>query len=287
MKPLLSVQDLTLYFPDNEQIIYALQGINFTLYQGETLGIVGESGCGKSALAKTLAGLIQEERGVVEKGTVLFKQKNLLLQSPAEWRKTRAKDIGIIFQDPMGSLNPTLTIGFQLKESLLQYNPHLSEKECYLEMQEILQEVGIPSSRSILQEFPSSLSGGLKQRILIALSLCRHPELLIGDEITTALDVTIQAQILELLEKIQKNKTMLLITHDLGVAARLCDRIIIMYAGKIVEEASVFDLFSSPSHPYTQGLLQALPSWGGKKKSALIPIMGTPPLLRVDRKSVV
>ena len=247
MKPLLEVRHLFLSFHVHGQIVPALQDISLTLYEGEKLGIVGESGCGKSVLVKSFVRLLPDHTAHLE-GEIWYKGQNLTLFSEAELQKIRGKEIGMIFQDPMTSLNPTLTIGTQIAEG----TSHPSEVVA------LLHQVGIPDPERRMQEYPHTLSGGLRQRVMIAIALGPKPALLIADEPTTALDVTIQAQILELLSTLQKGKTTLLITHDLSVAASFCDRIVVMQEGKIIEDAPVEELFASPKHPYTKHLIEVV-----------------------------
>jgi len=260
--------------------VKAVSGIDFELRQGEILGIVGESGCGKSAMAKALVKLLPSY-GVELKGEVLFENKNLLTCSEKELLSIRGKEIGFVFQDPMTSLNPTMNIGEQIIEGYLKHNPSVSRKEALAHAVHLLEIVGITRPQERIFEYPHTLSGGMRQKITIALALASSPKILIADEPTTALDPTVQAQILAFMSSLQKsNRTsIILITHDLSVVAGFCDRVIVMYAGKIVEVASVEDLFYHPKHPYTQKLLQTIPRIDLPKEKMLFPIVGSPPLL--------
>lgn len=252
--------------------IRAVRGVSFTLNDGEKLGIVGESGCGKTVLMKSILQILPLT-ATIESGEILYNGVDLTTLSEKELQKIRGKEIGMIFQDPMTSLNPTLKIGTQIAEGYLRHFP-VSKKEGRARALQLLHQVGVPEPELRLEQYPHQLSGGLRQRAVIALALAAEPRLLIADEPTTALDVTVQAQILDLLHYLQKDKSTLLITHDLSLIASFCDRVLVMYAGQIVEEASVFDLFSNPKHPYTQRLLQSIPRLEGER---LIPIAGSPP----------
>jgi oligopeptide transport system ATP-binding protein len=282
---LLTVKNLNVSFPMQKRELHAVRGIDFTLSEEEVIGIVGESGCGKSASAKAVVQLFSSKNVKIE-GEVIYKGKNLSDLSSKQMQKVRGKEIGMIFQDPMTSLNPTMKVGEQIIESLRVHFPHLSRAEMRLKGIEMLEKVGIPSPQDRFDSYPHTLSGGLRQRCLIAAALICHPTLLIADEVTTALDVTIQAQILDLLKEIKKEMKMsiLLITHDLSIVAQFCDRVLVMYAGKIVEDASVDALFSKPEHPYTQRLLQALPRLDQEKTEKLHAIEGSPPNLSASIK---
>lgn len=282
---LLAVKDLHVTFPMQKRELKAVRGIDFTLAEEEVIAIVGESGCGKSASAKALVQLFASKNVRIE-GEVIYKGKNLCTLSSRQMQKIRGKEIGMIFQDPMTSLNPTMKIGEQIIESLKVHFPHLSRNEMRRKGIDMLEKVGVPSPEMRFDSYPHTLSGGLRQRCLIAAALICHPSLLIADEITTALDVTIQAQILDLLKEIKKEMKMsiLLITHDLSIVAHFCDRVLVMYAGKIVEDASVDALFAEPEHPYTRRLLQALPRLDQIKTEALHPIEGSPPNLSLPIK---
>jgi oligopeptide transport system ATP-binding protein len=285
MKKLLDVRNLHLTFHVNKRNVFAVRDISFSLHEGETLGIVGESGCGKSATAKAIVKLIPPHSSSLS-GEVWFEGKNLMAHSEKQMQKIRGKEIGMIFQDPMTSLNPTLRIGNQIMEGYLRHNSNVDPKNALQYTIELLELVGISQARDRFQEYPHTLSGGMRQRAMIALALACKPKLLIADEPTTSLDVTIQAQILDLMKKIQQktNTSIVLITHDLSVVANFCDRVLVMYAGKIVENASVEDLFSHPQHPYTQRLLNSIPRLNISKDYSLIPIEGTPPDLMFPPK---
>lgn len=271
MDPLLSVKNLSVSFTlKKQQKLHAVRNVSFDLGSSEMVGIVGESGCGKSALVRALVKLFPTQNVTIS-GEAHLDGQDLISLSERQLHSVRGKKIGFIFQDPMTSLNPTMKIGTQILE-----NCHYRE-----EVYELLDLVGISRPKERFNEYPHTLSGGMRQRVMIALALAAHPRLIIADEPTTALDVTIQAQILALMHQIkEKTKTsFLLITHDLSVVAGHCDRVMVMYAGRVVEEASVMDLFARPSHPYTQGLLHAIPRLDKPKDSPLIPIEGTPPSL--------
>ncbi|HCR36618.1 MAG TPA: peptide ABC transporter ATP-binding protein [Opitutae bacterium] len=273
--PLLETRRLTTEFQSDEGNVRAVDRLSFSIYPGETLGIVGESGCGKTATALSLLKLIPHPSGKILEGEVIFQNEDLLNMSNEALQKIRGKEISMVFQEPMTALNPVHTIGKQVCEPLLLHKG-LSKADAWAEACNLLSRVGIGSPETRMHEYPHQLSGGMRQRVSIAMALACKPKLLIADEPTTALDVTIQAQILELLQSIQKEYGMALmfITHDLGVVAELCDRVIVMYGGKIVEEALVNDLFEHPKHPYTQGLLKSMPSLDSKNKARLPTIKG-------------
>lgn len=275
MKKLLEVKDLHVSFRTNGEILKAVRGVSFTLFEGERLGIVGESGCGKSALVKALVQLIPSHTAMIDQGEVWYQGQDLTKLSEYEMQKVRGKEIAMIFQDPMTSLNPTLKIGAQIAEGYLRHHPHASDAE--KTVLELLEMVGMPDPERRAQEYPHTLSGGLRQRGMIAIALASRPKLLIADEPTTALDVTVQAQILSLMKDIKEVRSTILITHDLSVVAGFCDRILVMYAGKIVEDAAADELFSNPQHPYTERLLQSLPRLDLAKDQPLSPISGSPP----------
>lgn len=277
---MLDVQNLHLHFSISGKKLHAVRGVSLQINPGEIVGIVGESGCGKSALAKALVKLHHAHSSQIE-GNAFYKGQDLLKLSEKELQSVRGKEIGLIFQDPMTSLNPTLKIGTQIIEGYLRHHPYVSQQEAKERALSMLDLVGIPNPFQRFEEYPHTLSGGMRQRVMIALALAPKPSLLIADEPTTALDVTIQAQILDLMKQIQKKMEMsiLLITHDLSVVAGFCDRVLVMYAGKIVENASVFDLFSQPKHPYTKRLLAAIPRLDMSQDRPLIPIEGAPPNL--------
>lgn len=275
MTPLLSVHDLHLHFHTLTQAIHALRGVSFELYPGETLAIVGESGSGKSALLKAIAKL--HPRSTQIQGKVLFQQQSLLDLQEKEIQSIRGKEIGMIFQDPMTSLNPTVKVLKQVRETILCHQPKVSLRSATALALSVLQAVGISEERA--HDYPHTLSGGMRQRVMIALALAVKPTLLLADEPTTALDVTIQAQIMALLKKMQQEMgiALLFVTHDLSLVAAHCDRVLILYAGHIVETGTVFEIFQNPKHPYTQALLQSIPRIHQPKTVPLVPIEGFPP----------
>ena len=275
---LLEVKDLHLSFQSHGTKIAALRGVSLVLKTHEKLGIVGESGSGKSALVKALLQLHPPDITRIEQGAIWYKGINITYLPDKEMQKIRGKEIGMIFQDPMSSLNPTLTVGFQIAEGFLRHNPKATKKEGQEKALELLEAVGISDPVMRLASYPHTLSGGIRQRVMIAIALAASPALLIADESTTALDVTVQAQILDLMQKLQKDKSTIFITHDLSVAAGFCDRIIVMYAGQIVEDATAEELFSNPQHPYTKRLLQSIPKLDDNHEP-LVPIPGCPPNL--------
>ena len=259
MAHLLEVKDLQTHFPTRAGLVRAVDGVSFHLDRGELLGLVGESGCGKSITALSVMRLIAPT-GKIVNGEILFDGKDLLKLSDAEMREMRGDDIAMIFQDPMTSLNPVFTVGEQIAEAL-RLHRKMSRSEARKATIEAMREVAIPDPARRLDDYPHQLSGGMRQRIMIAMALACHPKLLIADEPTTALDVTIQAQILELLNELRKQRELavLLITHDLGVVAEVADRVAVMYTGRIVEQSPVDELFARPKHPYTEGLLRSVP----------------------------
>ena len=254
------MRNLCTYFHTEEGLGKAVDGVSFALRRGETLGLVGESGCGKSVSALSVMRLIPQPPGQIESGEILFGGRDLLRLSEDEMCRVRGNEIAMIFQEPMTSLNPVLTCGFQITESVILHQG-VSKQEARNRAIEMLRLVGIPAPEQRVDEYPHQLSGGMRQRVMIAMALSCNPQLLIADEPTTALDVTIQAQILELLQRLQEELKMavLMITHDLGVIAEVADRVAVMYAGQVVEYASTRDLFNSPQHPYTRGLMQSVP----------------------------
>lgn len=258
-QPILEVKDLQTSFFTDKFEVKAVDGVNFAVPKGKTLGIVGESGSGKSITALSILRLIQHP-GKIIGGEVQFKGENLLDKSEAQMRKIRGNEISMIFQEPMTSLNPVYTVGQQISESFMIHQ-NMSKKEAMLRSAEMLELVGIPSPKQRVKQYPHELSGGMRQRVMIAIALACDPDLLIADEPTTALDVTIQAQILELMKDLQDRLGMsiIMITHDLGVVAETCDYVAVMYMGKVVEYAKVRDVFKAPKHPYTVGLLNSLP----------------------------
>ncbi|MEK9630211.1 MAG: ABC transporter ATP-binding protein [Nitrospinota bacterium] len=259
-EPLLDIQNLSTFFHTEDNIVRSVRNVNLSLYPGETVALVGESGCGKSVTALSAMRLVPTPPGKFENGQILFKGKDLLKASEAEMQEIRGNDIAMIFQEPMTSLNPIFTIGDQIIEAI-RLHQNKSEEEAKILALEILKKVAMPSPEQRINQYPHELSGGMKQRVMIAMSIVCGPSLLIADEPTTALDVTIQAQILGLLDDLRKETQMsiLLITHNLGIVAQYADRVAVMYSGKIVEQASVEEIFASPSHPYTKGLLNSLP----------------------------
>ncbi|EKN62720.1 oligopeptide/dipeptide ABC transporter ATPase [Neobacillus bataviensis LMG 21833] len=261
MEPLLSVQNLKTYFYTDHGVVRSVDGVSFTVNEGETLGIVGESGSGKSVTALSILQLLPPRKGKIVDGNVLFKNVDLTKLNDKKMRRIRGNDIAMIFQEPMTSLNPSYTIGNQIGE-VLRLHLKLSRKEAEKRSIELLKQVGISRAEKIVKEYPHRLSGGMRQRVVIAMALACNPKLIIADEPTTALDVTIQAQILELIQQMKKdsNTSIMMITHDLGVVSEVCDRVIVMYAGQVVEEADVKTIFTSPSHPYTKGLIESIPT---------------------------
>ncbi len=275
---LLEVQDLRTHFRTDNGWVRAVDGVSFNLDAHEVLGIVGESGSGKSVTNLTIMGLIPQPPGKVMSGKILFDGKDLLTVSKREMLSIRGRRIAMIFQDPMTSLNPYLKISRQLTEGAMEHFGW-SEKKARDKAVELLDLVEIPSARQRIDDYPHNFSGGMRQRVMIAMALMCDPEVLIADEPTTALDVTIQAQILDLLKKINREKGtgIILITHSLGVVAGTCDRVLVMYGGRIVEEGSVDQIFYTPQHPYTQGLLSSIPRLDSLSHEALTPIPGQPP----------
>ncbi|EKE76498.1 ABC transporter ATP-binding protein [Oceanibaculum indicum] len=259
-QPLLDVRGLVTEFHSSEGVFKAVDGVSFAVARGETLGIVGESGCGKSVTSLSVMGLIPRPPGKIPAGEIVFEGRDLLTLSSREMRDVRGNDISMIFQEPMTSLNPVYTVGQQIMEGILLHED-ISEAEARERAIEMLRLVRIPSPESRVDDFPHQMSGGVRQRVMIAPALACNPKLLIADEPTTALDVTIQAQILDLMRDLRERTgtAIMLITHDLGVIAELADRVVVMYAGKVVEEARVGDLFTDPQHPYTLGLLGSIP----------------------------
>jgi oligopeptide/dipeptide ABC transporter ATP-binding protein len=275
-EPLLSAEDLRVQFWTGRGTIYAVNGISFDIAPGETLGIVGESGCGKSVTSLALLGILPRA-GRATTGTARFEGRDLLQLSDDELRTIRGKEIAMIFQDPMTSLNPVLTIGRQIREAL-ETHFDMDKDAANARAAELLDRVGIPTAKSRLRDYPHQFSGGMRQRAMIAMALACEPKLLIADEPTTALDVTIQAQILDLLRElvVERDTALILITHDLGVVAGMCERVNVMYAGMFMETGSAEQVFARPRHPYTLGLLQSVPRLDAARKTALHPIEGSP-----------
>ena len=278
---LLEVQGLTTRFATEHGEVTAVDDITFAINAGETVGLVGESGCGKSVTSLSILRLFDSHSGTTLRGKILFEQQDLLTLSTDQIQKIRGNQISMIFQDPMTSLNPVYTVGDQIAESIMLHQKE-SRRAAMEKTVQMLELVGIASPEKRVHEYPHQLSGGMRQRVMIAMGLACQPKLLIADEPTTALDVTIQAQILDLMLKLQKqlNMGIVLITHDLGVVAEVCSRVMVMYLGQIVEECSVKTLFSTPRHPYTIGLIQSIPTLDGDRTSPLHMIDGSVPSLR-------
>ncbi|MGR6898820.1 ABC transporter ATP-binding protein [Rummeliibacillus sp. TYF-LIM-RU47] len=277
-KELLQVKGLETTFFTEDGAIPAVDNIDFSLREGEILGIVGESGCGKSVTSLSIMGLVPSPPGKVTNGEILLEGTDLAKFSDKEMRKIRGKEVAMIFQEPMTSLNPLFTIGNQLTEAILIHNKKWSKKKAEERAIEMMKLVGLPRSEELLKEYPHQLSGGMRQRVMIAMALVCDPKILIADEPTTALDVTIQAQILQLMRDLNKrlNTAVMLITHDLGVVAETCERVVVMYSGQIVEEGPVDLIFKDPQHPYTKGLIQSVPDMRFKK-DRLYSIRGNVP----------
>ncbi|MDI6694189.1 MAG: ABC transporter ATP-binding protein [Anaerolineales bacterium] len=279
-KPILQVENLETKFKTPEGMVYAVNGVSFNLLEGESLGVVGESGCGKSVTMLSLLQLIPSPPGEIANGRAFFHNRDLLSMKPDEIRDVRGAQIGMIFQDPMTSLNPVLTIGKQVSEPLMLHLK-MSKSEALDRVVELLRMVGIPEPEKRLTQYPHQFSGGMRQRVMIAMALACNPQILIADEPTTALDVTIQAQIIDLVKRLRSELGMsvIWITHDLGVVAGLAERVIVMYAGYIVEEAQIKELYHNPMHPYTIGLLNSLPRLDSSDRRRLADIPGLPPVL--------
>ncbi|KZE46339.1 peptide ABC transporter ATP-binding protein [Brevibacillus parabrevis] len=263
---IIEVKHLQTQFTRDDRKTVVLENVSFHIKKGEVLGLVGESGCGKSVTSLSIMRLFKDTTGEITQGEIVYNGTNLLSMSENDMRQIRGKEISMIFQEPMTSLNPVMKIGEQLAEAIrlhLGYSDKLAREQAV----SMLTKVGIPRPREILAEYPHQLSGGMRQRIMIAMAMSCRPNLLIADEPTTALDVTIQAQILDVMKQLQADEhmSMLLITHDLGVVAEMCNRVVVMYAGRVVEEASVYDLFDEPKHPYTKGLIGSVPKIGQKR----------------------
>lgn len=286
---ILDVRDLTTRFNTLDGIVHAVNGISFTLDEGETLAVVGESGCGKSVTMLSILQMIPQPPGKVTNGQALFfdglSTKDLLVLSKSDIRHVRGREIGIIFQDPLTSLNPVLTIGRQISESVVEHMG-LTENQAHKRTIELLEMVGIPDAQKRYDNYPHQFSGGMRQRVMIAIAIACLPKILIADEPTTALDVTVQAQIVALVSKLRDDLGMAVIwiTHDLGVVAGIADRVMVMYGGQVVERAPVDDLYEHPQHPYTIGLLGALPKLYESESRRLVSIEGTPPDLYIEPK---
>lgn len=278
MTKILEVRDLHVSFKTYNGEVQAVRGVSFEVNKGETVAIVGESGCGKSVTSQTIMRLIPNPPGFIKSGEIIFNGKDLTKTSEKEMQKVRGAEIAMIFQDPMTSLNPTMTVGKQITEGLMKHQK-LSAAQAKKKAIEMLKLVGIPSPESRLNQYPHQFSGGMRQRAMIAIALACAPKLLIADEPTTALDVTIQAQIIDLMKDLQDKieTSIILITHDLGVVADIADRVVVMYAGKVIESGPLEEIFYNPRHPYTWGLLASMPRLDQKSDQELLPIPGSPP----------
>ena len=279
MGKLLEVKNLRVSYHTYAGEVQSVRGISFDLNRGESIAIVGESGCGKTVTSKSIMGLIQTPPGEIKEGSqILFDGRDILKFSKKEWQQYRGAEVSMIFQDPMTSLNPTMKVGNQIAESLIIHRG-MNKKQAFEEAVRMLELVNIPNARSRANQYPHQFSGGMRQRAMIAIALACNPKILIADEPTTALDVTIQAQIIELMKDLQKKlgTAIILITHDLGVVADIAQKVIVMYAGQIVERGNADELFYSPRHPYTWSLLKAVPRLDSEKKEDLVSIQGTPP----------
>ncbi|MCC0659964.1 MULTISPECIES: ABC transporter ATP-binding protein [unclassified Clostridioides] len=275
-KTLVEFKDLKVYFHTDKGIVKSVNGVSFDINEGETVGIVGESGCGKSVTAMSLMKLIPTSK--IESGEIIFQGKDILKMKENELRQIRGNEISMIFQEPMSSLNPAFTVGNQIIEGVMLHQG-LSKEEAKKKVIDMIKLVEIPRAKEIYDSYPHELSGGMRQRIMIAMALSCNPKLLIADEPTTALDVTIQAQVLDIMKNIKEklNTSIMMITHDLGVVAEMCDRVVVMYAGKIIEVADVVELFKNPKHPYTIGLLKSKPILGKNVGNRLYSIPGQVP----------
>lgn len=279
-KPVLDVRDLKTYFRTDAGVVKAVDGVSFSVHKGETLGIVGESGCGKSVTNLSVMRLIPSPPGKIVGGEVFFDDQDILKLSEAEMRNIRGDKISMIFQDPMTSLNPFLKISTQMIETIRLHDKKISKEEALKRSIDMLGKVGIPSPEKRIHSYPHQFSGGMRQRVMIAMALSCNAQVLIADEPTTALDVTIQAQILELIAKLSKEfgTAVIIVTHDLGVVAGMCDKVCVMYAGRVVEKSNTVDLYAKPSHPYTEGLIKSVPRMDTKSKDErLFSIEGQPP----------
>jgi oligopeptide/dipeptide ABC transporter ATP-binding protein len=276
-QPVLQVKNLKTQFFTDDGVVQAVDGVSFDLHPGETLGIVGESGCGKSVTALSILRLVQEPGRIVN-GQILFRGDDIVTMSDEEVREIRGKDIAMIFQDPLSSLNPVLTVGFQIEEAI-EAHRKVPSKMALSRAVELLKQVRIPAAESRVRDYPHQFSGGMRQRAMIAMGLANAPSILIADEPTTALDVTVQAQILELLRDLNQdlNTAIILITHNMGVVASLCTRVLVMYAGRVVEQGPVERIFKDPQHPYTWSLLQSIPRLDSDRHDRLLSIEGFPP----------
>ena len=278
---ILEVKNLTTSFKTEQGVMKAIDGINFRVNANEILGIVGESGCGKSVTCQSIMRLYDEKYTVILRGEILFKGENLLKYSGRKMQSIRGDEISMVFQDALSALNPVMRVGDQIMEAIKLHNKGISKQEARERALNILKLVGIPAYKERFSQYPHELSGGMRQRVMIAIALVCKPSVLIADEPTTALDVTIQAQILSLITKLKEETgaSIILITHDLAVVSETCDRVIVMYLGQIVEEADAREIFSNPKHPYTKGLMQSIPQMTEQKPERLYAIRGTVPLL--------
>jgi oligopeptide transport system ATP-binding protein len=281
-EPLLEVRDLKTYFFTREGVVRAVDGVSFDIFKGEILGVVGESGCGKSVTASSLMRLIPQPPGKITEGSIALiddgARRDIVKADDDEMREIRGRWISMIFQDPMTSLNPVLTIGYQLMEPL-KIHFKMDDGAAKKRAIELLQAVGIPAAAARLNDYPHHFSGGMRQRVMVAMALACNPKLLIADEPTTALDVTVQAQLLDLIRALchDTGAAVMIITHDLGVVADLCNRVQVMYAGQIIESGTADEIFDNPQHPYTVGLMQSVPRLGPAIRNRLVPIEGMPP----------
>jgi oligopeptide/dipeptide ABC transporter ATP-binding protein len=279
-EPLLSIRDLTVEFGTEDGVVRAVTGVGYDVFPGETVGVVGESGSGKSVSVMSLLGLIPSPPGRIVAGEATFNGRDLIKMKKKELRELRGGDVAMVFQDPMTSLNPVLTIGDQIAEAIRVHNPDVKQDDAIKRVVGLLALVGVPNPETRVAQYPHEFSGGMRQRAMIAMAIANEPKLLIADEPTTALDVTIQAQIIEVLKAAQHetHAATILITHDLGLVAELCDRVVVMYAGRVIETGDVYTIFANPRHPYTVGLMDSLPKLVGADEM-LRPISGQPPSL--------
>ena len=280
MEKLLEVENLSVSYFTYAGEVQSVRGISFDVKKGKTTALVGESGCGKSVTAKSLMGLIEKPGKVKPESKIIYQGKELTGYTEKEWNTFRGKECSMVFQDALVSLNPTMKVGKQIAENLKNHESSLSKEEIYQKSLEMLKQTGVPDPEGCMNKYPHELSGGMRQRVMIACAMVTHPQLLIADEPTTALDVTIQAQVLALMKELNERlgTATILITHNLGCASSICDRIIVMYGGKIMEEGTTEEIFYEPHHPYTMGLLNSVPKVTGEaSKERLVPILGTPP----------
>ncbi len=279
-EPILSLRDLVTEFRTADGVVHAVDHVSYDVYPGETLGVVGESGSGKSVTVMSILGLVASPPGRIAGGEVIFKGRDLLKLTKKELQRVRGREIAMVFQDPMTSMNPVFTVGNQISEALLVHDPHMGDDKARARTVELLSLVGVPNPDSRFDQYPHEYSGGMRQRAMIAMAIANQPALLIADEPTTALDVTIQAQVLEVLQKAQNetNAATILITHDLGLIAEMADRVVVMYGGRVIEVGDVNTIFHAPHHPYTLGLMASLPRLDADLKR-LEPIPGSPPSL--------